>query len=197
MRPIPWRPRAALAALLLGCAVPAAGPAPEPAADAGPAVAPDPGGGLLARYLDDQATELAALEGAEVERRTDAILLRVSADALFEPAAPELRPGARARLRALATILNAHPQSHLIVKGHGDPGAGGGEAAQRLSEERAWRLRDFLRSEGVHPSRMSAIGFGASVPLASNATEPGRARNRRIELEIRPDDEVLRQGNTR
>ncbi len=190
---------AAIAGALLGCAQP--GVAPSSGADvADDAQAPVEvalaRGGLIGRYLDEQATELDALEGAEVERRTDAILVRLPAAGLFDPGAATLAPGARARLRALAGILNAHSQSHLIVKGHGDPAADE-DSAQRLSEERAWRVRDLLRLEGVHPSRMSAIGFGATVPLASNATEAGRLRNRRVEIEIRPHDEVLRQGNIR
>ena len=65
---------------------------------------------------------------------------------------------------------------------------------QQLSEERAGRVRTFLISEGVEPSRITAIGFGESLPLVSNDTAAGRVQNRRVEIEIRPHDEVL-QGS--
>jgi outer membrane protein OmpA-like peptidoglycan-associated protein len=55
-------------------------------------------------------------------------------------------------------------------------------------------VRAFLVSEGVASARISAVGVGASMPVASNATEAGRQQNRRVQIEIRPDCEVLEGG---
>ncbi len=148
-------------------------------------------GGLVGKYLDEQARELDAIPGAEVQRRDDSLLVNFSDEILFETGKANLQPGAYDRLRALSRTLNNYPQSKVIVKGHTDS-VGGESLNQRLSEERADRIRDFLISEGVAIGRITAIGFGESLPIATNDTQVGRAQNRRVEIEIRPDAEVMR-----
>ncbi len=150
-------------------------------------------GGLIGNYLDKQAAELDAIPGAEVEKRDDSILVNFQSQLLFDSGSSSLHPGAYDRLRSLATTLNNYPKSHVIIKGHTD-GEGSEGFNQQLSEQRADRVRNFLISEGVAPSRITSLGFGESLPVATNATREGRAQNRRVELEIRPDDEVMR-GN--
>ena len=142
------------------------------------------------KYLDQQAAELDAIPGAEVERRDDSLLVNFSSQLLFDSGQQNLQPGAYDRLRSLATTLNNYPKSTVVIKGHTDS-VGDEQFNQRLSEDRAARVRDFLVSERVQPSRITAIGFGESLPVATNDTEAGRAQNRRVEIEIRPDEEVL------
>ena len=144
-------------------------------------------------YLEDQARELEAIAGAEVQRRDDALLVSFSDEILFQTGNAELQPQAYDLLRALARTLNSYPQSHVIVKGHTDS-VGGERLNQRLSEDRADRVRSFLIAESVQPARLTAIGFGESMPVATNDTQVGRAQNRRVEVEIRPDAEVLEGG---
>lgn len=154
-------------------------------------------GGLIGRYLDNQAKELDAIPGADVQRRDDSLLVNFSSQLLFDTGAAQLQPGAYDRLRSLATTLNNYPKSSVIIKGHTDS-TGDERFNQRLSEDRADRVRTYLISEGVSASRISAIGFGETMPVSSNSTEAGRAQNRRVEIEIRPDREVFEesgQGN--
>jgi outer membrane protein OmpA-like peptidoglycan-associated protein len=66
-----------------------------------------------------------------------------------------------------------------------------------LSEQRSDRVRNFLIAEGVASPRVTAIGFGESMPVSTNASPEGRQQNRRVEIEIRPYDEVLQSGATR
>ncbi len=150
-------------------------------------------GGLVGNYLDKQAEELDAIPGAEVQRRDDSILVNFSSALLFDTGSSTLSPGAYDRLRSLARTLNNYPQSRVIIKGHTD-GQGSADFNQELSEERADRVRNFLVAENVSPTRITAIGFGESLPMTTNATPEGRAQNRRVEIEIRPDDEVLQSG---
>ncbi len=152
-------------------------------------------GGLIGRYLDNQAAELDAIPGAEVEKRDDSILVNFSSQLLFDSGSSSLHPGAYDRLRPLARTLNNYPESQVIIKGHTDS-MGSESYNQRLSEERADRVRGFLISEGVVPSRISALGFGESLPVATNATDTGRAQNRRVELELRPNETVMRSGGS-
>ena len=148
-------------------------------------------GGLAGSYLDKQAAELDAIPGAEVERRDDSILVNFQSSLLFDAGSSTLQPGAYDRLRGLARTLGNYPKSRVIIKGHTDS-TGADAFNQELSEARSDRVRNFLVAEGVAPSRITAIGFGEALPVTTNATPEGRAQNRRVEIEIRPDDEVLR-----
>ncbi len=147
-------------------------------------------GGLIGNYLDKQAAELDAIPGAEVERRDDSILVNFQSQLLFDSGSSSLNPGAYDRLRSLARTLNNYPKSHVIIKGHTDNSEGSESFNQQLSEQRADRVRNFLISERVAPSRITSLGFGESLPVATDATRDGRSQNRRVEIEIRPDDEV-------
>ena len=153
-------------------------------------------GGLIGNYLDKQAAELDAIPGAEVQRRDDSILVNFQSALLFDLGSSTLQPGAYDRLRTLANTLNNDPKSDVIIKGHTD--SLGAEAYnQTLSEKRSDRVRTFLISEGVTPSRITAIGYGESLPVSTNSTESGRAQNRRVEIEIRPYQEVMGSGSPR
>ncbi len=153
-------------------------------------------GGLIGTYLDKQAQELDAIPGAEVQRRDDSLLVNFQSTLLFDTNSSTLNPGAYDRLRSLARTLNNYPKSDVIIKGHTDS-VGSEIHNQTLSEHRADRVRNFLVAEGVASPRVTAIGFGESMPISTNASPEGRQQNRRVEIEIRPYDEVLRSGATR
>ncbi len=153
-------------------------------------------GGLLGRYLDQQAQELDAIPGADVRRRDDSLLVNFQSTLLFDTDSASLQPGAFDRLRSLARTLNNYPKSDVIIKGHTD-NLGDERYNLTLSEERADSVRDFLAAEGVASPRITAIGFGESMPMSTNASPEGRQQNRRVEIEIRPYDDVMRSGATR
>ncbi len=152
-------------------------------------------GAGIGAYLDRQAQELDAIPGAEVQRRDDSLLVNFQSALLFDFGSSTLQPGAYDRLRTLARTLNNYPKSDVIIKGHTD-NVGAQNYNQSLSEKRSDRVRTFLISEGVAPSRITAIGYGESMPVAANSTESGRGQNRRVEIEIRPYQEVMGSGST-
>lgn len=86
-------------------------------------------------------------------------------------------------LQNLLTILQDHPKMRIEIRGHTD-GRGSEDYNQRLSENRAKAVVDYLVSKGIDSRRLQYKGFGKSKPIASNATEEGRARNRRVEFYI-------------
>ena len=93
---------------------------------------------------------------------------------------------ARATLDRVAVVLTSCPELALDIEAHTD--ATGSDALNaRLSEARAASVRGYLVERGVPRERLAAEGFGSSRPVASNATDVGRARNRRIELVIYPE----------
>jgi outer membrane protein OmpA-like peptidoglycan-associated protein len=103
-------------------------------------------------------------------------------DVLFDTAEFSLRPLARERLAKVAGILLGHPGLKLEVEGHTDS-VGGEVYNQRLSEQRAGSVRDYLILQGI--AEMNSIpskGFGKSQPVATNDTAAGRQLNRRVEL---------------
>ena len=152
-------------------------------------------GGLVGNYLDKQAKEIDAIPGAEVERRNDALVVNFAGGILFDTDSSSLSPGGYDRLRTLAETVSQYPKQRLIIKGHTDS-QGDDRYNQNLSEERADNVRSYLVSEGVSASRVTAIGFGSKMPVATNATAEGRQQNRRVEIEIRPDEEVMQSGET-
>ena len=150
-------------------------------------------GGLVGNYLDKQAKEIDAIPGADVERRNDALIVNFAGGILFDTDSASLSPGGYDRLRTLAQTVSQYPKERLIIKGHTDS-QGNDRYNQTLSEERADTVRSYLVSEGVSSARVTAIGFGSKMPVATNATAEGRQQNRRVEIEIRPDEEVMQSG---
>jgi outer membrane protein OmpA-like peptidoglycan-associated protein len=148
-------------------------------------------GGLIGNYLDKQAQELDAIPGADVQRKDDALIVNMQGGVLFDSNSAMLSPGGADRIRSLARTVQSYPQERIIVKGHTDS-QGDERSNQRLSEDRADSVRNLLVAEGVTPSRITAVGLGASMPVATNSTAEGRQQNRRVEIELRPDEEVMR-----
>ncbi len=104
-------------------------------------------------------------------------------DVLFDTGRFSLRPLAREKLAKVAGIVSGHPGLKLDVEGHTDS-VGGDEYNQRLSEQRATSVRDYLTQEGMPPTSVTTKGLGKTQPIASNQTAQGRQQNRRVEIVI-------------
>jgi outer membrane protein OmpA-like peptidoglycan-associated protein len=119
-----------------------------------------------------------------LETRDSARGLIVSmSDVLFDTGQYSLKPGAREKLAKVAGILIAYPSLNIAVGGYTD-NVGGDEMNQKLSENRAGAVRDYLVQEGVVTGSVSATGFGNTSPVASNDNSAGRQENRRVELVV-------------
>ena len=102
----------------------------------------------------------------------------------FERAKADLTNDSTATLKALADVANKCPAYKIEIAGHTDS-EGTDERNQKLSDRRAQAVLDFLSRTGVDPKRMTTVGYGATRPLADNATADGRAKNRRIEFTVK------------
>ena len=102
-------------------------------------------------------------------------------DVLFDTGKYSLKPGAREKLAKVAGILLAYPGLNVEVGGYTD-NVGGDEMNQKLSENRAGSVRDYLVQQGVATNSLSSKGFGNTLPVASNDNSAGRQQNRRVEL---------------
>jgi outer membrane protein OmpA-like peptidoglycan-associated protein len=107
-------------------------------------------------------------------------------DVLFDTGKYTLKPGAREKLAKVAGILLAYPGLTIEVDGNTD-NVGGSDFNQKLSEQRATSVRNYLVQQGVAGNSVSARGFGDTQPVASNQDPAGRQLNRRVELVVSGD----------
>jgi outer membrane protein OmpA-like peptidoglycan-associated protein len=107
-------------------------------------------------------------------------------DVLFDTGRYTLRPEAREKLAKISGILLAHPGLKIQVEGYTDS-TGSEEFNQRLSEQRAEMVRDYLIDQLVPAGAVTARGFGEAQPVASNDTVDGRQKNRRVQLVVSGD----------
>ena len=100
----------------------------------------------------------------------------------FDTGKAEIKPESEPALKEIAKLLQADPKLKLYVVGHTD-NSGGLDYNMKLSKDRADAVVKALTGKyGIAASRLSAFGVGPLAPVASNQTEEGRAKNRRVEL---------------
>lgn len=100
---------------------------------------------------------------------------------LFDTDKAALKAEGQAVVAEIASLLKAQPDLKLSIEGHTDD-TGSAERNRSLSQARAESVKAALEQVGIAPGRLKAAGFGAERPLAGNATEADRAKNRRVEL---------------
>jgi outer membrane protein OmpA-like peptidoglycan-associated protein len=101
----------------------------------------------------------------------------------FAPGSAEIDAGSAIVLDVAAGEILARTGVRIRIEGHTD-GVGSPESNEALSQRRAEAVRRYLVRKGVAPQRLETRARGASSPVASNETEEGRARNRRVELVV-------------
>ena len=132
-------------------------------------------------------TELAELQAQRTER---GLVVTLSDDILFDVDQAELKPGGQQQLARVADFLRNHPDRGVVVEGHTDSTASD-TYNLALSQRRANAVEDFLITQGVEPTRISARGYGEQLPVATNDTAAGRQQNRRVELVVLDSGQAL------
>lgn len=141
-------------------------------------------GALIGNHMDKQAAELQAdLKDANVERVGEGIKITFNSGLLFAVDKSNLQAGAQQNINSLATTLNKYEDTEILIEGHTDD-TGTDEYNMRLSRERAESVRAQLIASGVQPGRISTVGYGEGQPKTDNASDAGRAQNRRVEVAI-------------
>jgi outer membrane protein OmpA-like peptidoglycan-associated protein len=142
-------------------------------------------GAAVGHKMDRQAEELRQIQGVEVEHApgTGEINVRLTSDILFDYNSFALRSVSRETLNELATNFAKYPDNQMIVEGHTDS-AGSDAYNQRLSEQRAGSVADYLIDRGVRAGAITVYGYGELRPKATNDTPEGRQLNRRVEIRI-------------
>jgi outer membrane protein OmpA-like peptidoglycan-associated protein len=146
------------------------------------------GGAAVGAYMDRQQRDLEAElsgTGVGVARQGDNLVLRMPSDVTFASNQSSINPAFYATLDDVAAVLNRYDQSIVDIIGHADSD-GAEDYNLNLSRQRASSVAQYLVNRNVLADRLYVDGRGESQPVATNATAEGKARNRRVEIVIRP-----------
>ena len=152
-------------------------------------------GAIIGRQMDKKAEELAALENVQVETVTDvngleAIKVTFDSGILFDFNRSTLKPEAKQQLDKFAAEMSDMPDTGITVYGHTD-NQGTEAVNKRISLQRAESVGNYLTSKGIAKDRITMEGMGFDQPVADNATEEGRAQNRRVEIFITANEKMI------
>lgn len=152
-------------------------------------------GGVIGNKMDKQAKAIKeALPGAQVERVNEGIKITLSENTVnFDFNSAALTSVSKANLDKLAAVMTQYPDTNINVYGHTDS-KGSDEYNLTLSEKRANSVIDYMVSKGVARTRLNAMGMGEKDPIASNDTDAGRAKNRRVEFAITANEEMIKDA---
>jgi outer membrane protein OmpA-like peptidoglycan-associated protein len=139
-------------------------------------------------YMDKQEDKLRAQlqgTGVSVTRSGDNIILNMPGNITFAFASSNINADFYQILNSVALVVNEFEKTYIDITGHTDS-VGTAAFNQQLSEKRASSVARYLESQQVLPQRIITSGMGLEVPVATNDTPEGRARNRRVELMLTP-----------
>jgi outer membrane protein OmpA-like peptidoglycan-associated protein len=155
-------------------------------------------GAIIGNKMDKKAAELAALENAQVETVTDvnglkAIKVTFDSGILFDFNKSSLKPEAKESLNKFAEKMADMSETNINVYGHTD-NIGSAEANKKVSDQRAAAVAKYLTQKGIAKERIVADGLSFDFPVADNATEEGRAQNRRVEIYVSANEEMVQEA---
>ena len=104
-------------------------------------------------------------------------------DIKFDFDSYKIRPESEEPLNELVRMMTDYPRMTIEVYGHTDS-IGTAEYNQKLSENRARAVVEYISGHGISPNRVKSFGYGLRYPIDTNSTEEGRFRNRRVEFEV-------------
>ena len=142
-------------------------------------------GNIWSKRMEKQKQEMEMATrgtGIQVSQTSDNRLkLEIPADVSFDTGRSDIKSNFRPVLERFAQTLNDNPAATVSIIGHTDS-VGNDNVNDPLSVDRAARTRDYLSQRGISPNRIMIDGRGEREPIASNDSDSGRARNRRVEI---------------
>ncbi|WAC00823.1 OmpA family protein [Lacinutrix neustonica] len=159
------------------------------------------GGGagvLIGSKMDKQAQKIEEeIPGAQVERVDDAIVITFDENSgvFFDTAKYNVNAASQESLNKLTNVFREYPDTNILVVGHTDS-VGSDEANMTLSKNRANAVTNYLIGKGLSASRFTTNWFGESQPMHDNSTAEGRAKNRRVNVAILPNEKMIEDAKT-
>lgn len=151
-------------------------------------------GALIGNYMDKQEKALKEVKGANVERQGDKLVVRFNSAILFDTGKSKLKSASEKDLTEFAKVLAEYKDTDLVVEGHTD-NKGKKAVNKKLSLARANSVIAFLQAKGVAKDRMAGKGYADDMPVATNASEAGRAQNRRVQIQITASEQLQQQAS--
>ncbi|OBQ55043.1 OmpA family protein [Tamlana sp. s12] len=154
------------------------------------------GGGagvIIGNKMDKQAQQIEQeVPGAQVERVDQGIVVTFEdgSGVYFATNKYNINGESETTLNKLVGIIQDYPDTNLLVVGHTDS-QGDANYNMTLSKNRANAVTSFLKQKGVNSGRLTTHWFGEEQPVADNSTAEGRAQNRRVNIVIVPNDDMI------
>ncbi len=145
-------------------------------------------GGGYGLYRDNQEAQLRKVlqgTGVQIKRDGENTQLIMPSNVTFSSAQSEVQSSFYPVLNSVSVVLKKYNKTQIAITGHTDS-VGKADYNQNLSEKRAQSVQNYLVSQGIPMSRISAYGAGAGNPIASNSSDHGREKNRRVEITLVP-----------
>ena len=150
-------------------------------------------GGVVGRYMDDQKRDLEKnlaqeikLGQARIDKLpNDVVRVTMTNQTAFETNSANIKSGFHSTMDKLADVVVRYNKTSLTVVGHTDD-VGTNAYNQKLSEQRAVSVAQYLEGKRVNAMRLAISGKGETQPVETNATETGRQANRRVEIYVEP-----------
>ncbi|HEY2338153.1 MAG TPA: OmpA family protein [Burkholderiales bacterium] len=150
-------------------------------------------GGAVGAYMDKQKQDLDKALAHEIQAgqaRIDKMpneVLRITMTnaTAFDTNSSTIKPGFDSTMDKVADVVLRYGKTTLTVVGHTDD-VGSDQYNQKLSEQRAHAVAEYLETKRVNSMRLALAGKGETQPIASNANESGRQQNRRVEIYVEP-----------
>lgn len=154
------------------------------------------GGGagvLIGNKMDKQAQKIEEeIPGAQVERVDDGIVVTFdeSSGVYFDTNKFNINSASQTTLNKLIGVFKEYPDTNLLVVGHTDS-VGADDYNMTLSKNRAYAVTNYLTQKGINQSRLTTNWFGETQPMHDNSTAEGRAKNRRVNIAILPNNKMI------
>jgi len=150
-------------------------------------------GGAIGAYMDGQKKDLEKNLQKEIQAGSvrvdkmpnDVVRITMTNQTAFDTNSTTVKPGFYSTMDKVADVVIRYGKTTVTIVGHTD-NKGTAEYNQKLSEQRALAVAQYLESKDVNPIRLATSGKGESAPIASNDTESGRQANRRVEIYLEP-----------
>ncbi|WP_166960249.1 OmpA family protein [Yeosuana marina] len=157
------------------------------------------GGGagvLIGNKMDKQAQQIEEeIPGAQVERVDNGIVVTFdeTSGVYFDTNKYNINSASKATLNKLIGVFKEYPDTNILVVGHTDS-QGSEDYNMTLSKNRAYAVTNYLSQNGISSGRLTTNWFGETQPLYDNNTAEGRAKNRRVNIAILPNEKMVQDA---
>ncbi|WP_435412344.1 OmpA family protein [Psychroserpens mesophilus] len=153
-------------------------------------------GVLIGNKMDKQAQKIEEeIPGATVERVDDGIVVTFDENSgvYFDTNKDNINTASQETLNKLANVFVEFPDTNILVVGHTD-NVGTEDYNMTLSKNRAYAVTNYLIGKGLQSGRFTTNWFGESQPMFDNTTTEGRAKNRRVNVAILPNEQMVEEA---